>query len=191
MISDNDYYSKYLKYKMKYLHKKMQIGGDNEINIFIHGMPQNTYQLNYKDYLSISDIQQFVLREKLIPIDKQRIAYKGKLLSADDLLRNLADLNFQAYEQFVVSSPLHVIVRIKGTDDKNFIEIVDDETFGMLRKKISEIKGVPVDKIVIECPKYEKFTGKITEESHKVRDDEYFGNYNIISSMIIDYVILA
>ena len=73
---------------------------------------------------------------------------------------------------------------------KKFIEIVDDETFGMLREKISKINGVPVDKIEIYSPEYEKFTGKIIKESHKVSDDKFFGEYNISSGMIIDYVII-
>jgi hypothetical protein len=191
MISDNDYYSKYLKYKMKYLHKKMQIGGDINIDIFIRGMPPNKYELNFKVYPSFSDIQNFVLSEKLIPIEKQRIFYMGNQLTAEQLSRNLADLKLHDYYYFVVNSPLHVIVRNKKTDDKNFIEIVDDETFGTLKAKIAEIKRVPVDKIEIHCPKYEFGTGVIAEKSHKVSDDKLLVEYNIISGMIIDYVILA
>ncbi len=41
-------------------------------------MPLNDYELNYDDNLSFRDIQNFVLREKLIPIDKQRIFYQKK-----------------------------------------------------------------------------------------------------------------
>ena len=176
---------------MKYLHEKqIQIGGDKEIKIHIIGIAPQDYELDYKNYLFFKDIQEFVLHEKLIPIDKQKIYYKGTQLNADQLLRSLADLNFQSGDKLTVSSTLHVFVRISGTCDKNFIEIVDDETFGTLKEKISNIKGVPVDKIEIYSPEYEKFTGKIIKESHKVSDDKFFGEYNIISGMIIDYVII-
>ena len=38
-------------------------------------MPPQEYELNYEDYPLFSDIQKFVLGEKLIPIDKQIIFY--------------------------------------------------------------------------------------------------------------------
>lgn len=155
-------------------------------------MPPQEYELNYVEHLLFRDIQNFVLREKSIPIDKQRIHYEQKKreLTEDDLLRSLGDFNFQPGDRLIVTSPRHVIVRMSGTDDKNFIEIADDETFGKLKEKISRIKSVSVSKIEIYCPKYAEFTGKIIEKTHKVDDNKNLAEYNIISGTIIDYVIL-
>jgi hypothetical protein len=193
-MSDNDYYSKYLKYKMKYQHQKMQVGGDKEIKILIKGMPPQNYELDYKDNYFFRDIQNFVLREKSIPIDKQIIFYtkKNKKLTEDDLLRSLADLDFDSGDRtphFLVSSPPHVIVRMPGTCDKNFIEIADDETFGTLKDKISRIKGVLVWKIEMYSPKYNSAAG-IIQNTHKVDDNKLLRDYNIFNGTIIDYVIL-
>jgi hypothetical protein len=67
---------------------------------------------------------------------------------------------------------------------------VDNETFGMLKEKISKMKGFPLKKIEIYCPEYENLTDKIIRESHKVSNDKFLAEYHISSGMIIDYVIL-
>jgi len=157
-------------------------------------MPPNDYELNYADNLFFRDIQNFVLREKSIPIDKQKIFYpkKDRFLTEDELLRSLPDLNFESGDRtphLIVNSPLHVIVRMPGTCEKNFIEIANDETFGTLKDKISRIKGVSDNKIEIYCPRYNS-DATIIQKTHKVNDDKHLGEYNIISGMIIDYVIL-
>jgi len=157
-------------------------------------MPPNDYELNYADNLFIRDIQNFVLHEKSIPIDKQRIFYpnKKKYLTEDELLQSLPELNFQSSDSaphLIVNSPPHVIVRIPGTCEKNFIEIVDGVTFGTLKDKISRIKGVSYNKIEIYCPRYNS-DATIIQNTHKVNDDKHLGEYNIISGMTIDYVIL-
>jgi hypothetical protein len=190
-MSDNDYYSKYLKYKMKYLQKKMQVGGDKEIKIHIKGMPPFNYELDIKDNLFFRDIQNFVLRKKFIPLDKQRIYYtkRGSLLDKNELEGRLAAVGFQSNDpipHFIVNSPEHVIAQ---RDISNFIEIDIGETFGTLKQKISSIIEVSVDKIQIECPRYNA-AAVITEPKHKVKDESRLNEYNISSGMIIDYVIL-
>ena len=93
-MNKNDYYSKYLKYKMKYLHKKqMQIGG-LEITIQINMLKENlkttfelvidtSFQLVIDTSKNVDDIKKRIFIQKNIPVDKQRLIYNKKELIDD------------------------------------------------------------------------------------------------------------
>ena len=73
-MKENYYYSKYLKYKMKYLREKeMQIGGEEvEIQINYSG---ETFLLVIDTTKNVKDIKYRIFIIKNIPVDKQILVY--------------------------------------------------------------------------------------------------------------------
>ena len=84
-MNKNDYYSKYLKYKMKYLREKeMQIGGvESTIQINYN---TETFQLVIETTKNVMDIKERIFKLKGIPVLNQRLVFDKRELFNDELI---------------------------------------------------------------------------------------------------------
>lgn len=92
-MNENDYYSKYLKYKMKYLREKsLQIGG---IKLKAHVQIISTSKIIfltifYDNEKTIGDIKDTIFKmNKEYPIDKQTFQYRGKTPKDTDIFNSI------------------------------------------------------------------------------------------------------
>jgi hypothetical protein len=84
-MNKNDYYSKYLKYKMKYLREKeMQIGGMESMIQINYG--DEYFHLVIETTKNVLDIKERIFKLKGIPVLNQRLVFNKMELKNDELI---------------------------------------------------------------------------------------------------------
>ena len=109
-MNKNDYYSKYLKYKMKYLREKsLQIGGV-KINAFVQIFNKSkqlvkTLKIVYDNEKTIGDIKKTIFEEikKEYTIDKQIFQYKGITPNDTDIYNKIYKLEPESHFTVYIS----------------------------------------------------------------------------------------
>ena len=95
-MNENDYYSKYLKYKMKYLREKsIQLGGiELEAQVKIYNMRKELLgelSIVYDNEKTISDIKKTIFEKSVgkYPIEKQIFKYKSIVPKDTDIYKSI------------------------------------------------------------------------------------------------------
>lgn len=177
-----EYFSKYLKYKKKYIYKKNKlIGGGININIIYNNT--DTIMLNVNDTDTILNIKEKIKEKIKININNQTLLYLNEeqnILEDSKTIKNYGINSFQTLFLFIKPENTLTIQINNKKGEKLFNNIIIGEL-----STVNDLKN-----LIKTTYKLEKFIINLEYENILLEDDILLSSYNIKDNSIINIILL-